>query len=90
MADDPLEPKPPVGVTRGLIRHRDKQHVDSIWLNRTITYEFEDPATGQRHTSPIARDVVLVVIRARGEEICRLRIPVEELLGTRRTCRPRG
>jgi len=27
---DPLVPKPPVGVTRGLIRHRDKAHVGSI------------------------------------------------------------
>ena len=81
MDDDPLEPKPPVGVTRGLIRQRDKLHVGSIWLNRTTDYEFEDPATGERHTSPIARDVVLVVIRARGEEICRLRIPTAELMG---------
>jgi len=80
---DPLEPKLPVGVTRGLIRHRDKAHVGSIWLNRTIEYEFEDRATGQRHVSPVARDVVLVVIRARGEEICRLSIPVAELLGDR-------
>jgi len=31
--DNPLEPKPPVGITRGLIRHRD------------IDDEFEDPAT---------------------------------------------
>ena len=76
-----LEPKPLVGVTRGLIRHRDKMHIGSIWLNRTTEDEFEDPATGQRHPSPIARDVVLVVIRARGEEICRLRIPTAELLG---------
>ncbi len=76
-----MEPKPPVGVTRGLIRHRDKRHVGTIFLNRTIDDEFEDPATGRRHTSPIARDVVLVVIRARGEEICRLTIPVAELLG---------
>jgi len=81
MTDDPLEPKPPVGVTRGLIRHRDKMHVGSIFLNRTMDYEFEDPATGARHASPIARDVVLVVIRARGEEICRLAIPVAELMG---------
>ena len=83
MTDDPLEPKPPVGVTRGLIRHRDKAHVGSIFLNRDIDDEFEDPVTGQRHTSPIPRDVVLVVIRARGEEICRLAIPVAELLGDR-------
>ena len=58
-------------------------HVGSIFLNRDIDDEFEDPATGQRHPSPIARDVVLVVIRARGEEICRLAIPVEELMGDR-------
>jgi len=77
----PLVPKPPVGVTRGLIRHRDKAHVGTIWLNRTTVYEFEDPVTGRRRTSPIARDVVLVVIRARGEEICRLRIPTAELMG---------
>ena len=81
MDANPLEPKPPVGVTRGLIRQRDKAHVGSIWLNRTTDYVFEDPVTGQRHPSPIARDVVLVVIRARGEEICRLAIPVAELLG---------
>jgi len=78
---DPLEPKPPVGVTRGLIRHRDKAHVGSIWLNRETDYEFEDPATGQRHVSPIPQDVVWVVIRARGEEICRLRILTAELMG---------
>ena len=66
---------------RGLIRYRDKRHVGSIWMNRDTDYEFEDPATGQRHASPIARDIIWVVIRARGEEICRLRIPVEELLG---------
>ena len=48
MADDPLEPKPPVGITRGLIRHCDKAHVGTIWLNRDMDYEFEDPATGQR------------------------------------------
>jgi len=77
----PLVPKPPVGVTRGLIRHRDKRHVGTIWLNRDIDYEFEDPATGQRHTSPIPRDIVWVIIRARGEEICRLRISVAELMG---------
>ena len=81
MADDPLEPKPPVGVTRGLIRHRDKAHVGSIWMNRVTEYEVEDPVTGQHHASPVARDVVLVVIRARGGETCRLAIPVEELLG---------
>lgn len=46
MDDDLLEPKPPVGVTRGLIRHRDKMHVGTIWLNRDMDYEFEDPATG--------------------------------------------
>ena len=83
MDDDPLEPKPPVGITRGLIRQRDKMHVGSIFLNRTTNYEFEDPTTGQRHTSPIARDVVLVVIRARGEEICRLWILTAELMGER-------
>ena len=83
MADDPLEPTPPVGVTRGLIRHRDKQHVGSLWMNRDIDDEVEDPATGHRHASPIARDVVLVVIRARGEEICRLAIPTAELMGDR-------
>jgi len=81
VADDPLEPRAPVGVTRGLIRHRDKAHVGSIWLNRDTDDEFEDPATGQRHASPIPRDIVWVVIRARGEEICRLRIPTAELLG---------
>ena len=69
MADDPLEPTPPVGVTRGLIRHRDTD------------YEFEDPTTGVRHATPIAQDIIWVVIRARGEEICRLRIPTAELLG---------
>ena len=83
MDDDLLEPKPPVGITRGLIRQRDKAHVGTIWLKRDIDDEFEDPATGQRHTSPIPRDVVLVVIRARGEEICRLRIPTAELMGDR-------
>ena len=81
MDDDLLEPKPPVDITRGLIRHRDKAHVGTIWLNRTIDYEFENPTTGLRHASPIARDVVLVVIR--GEEICRLRIPTAELMGDR-------
>jgi len=75
--DDLLEPKPPVG----LIRQRDKMHVGSIFLNRDVDYEFEDSVTGQRHTSPIPRDIIWVVIRARGEEICRLRIPVAELLG---------
>ena len=83
MTDDLLEPKPPVGITRGLIRQRDKAHVGSIWMNRDIDYEFEDPETGERHTSPIPQDVVWVVIRARGEEICRLRIPVAELMGDR-------
>ena len=83
MADDLLEPKPPVGITRGLIRQRDKMHVGSIFLNRDIDYEFEDPATGRRHTSPVPQDVVWVVIRARGEEICRLRIPTAELMGDR-------
>jgi len=29
----------------------------------------------------VTRDIVWVVIRARGEEICRLRIPVAELMG---------
>jgi len=81
--DNPLEPKPPVGLTHGLIRHRDKKHVGSIWLNRTTEYEFEDPATGKRHPSPIPRDIIWVVIRARGEEICRLAIPTAELLGDR-------
>ena len=61
MDDDPLEPKPPVGVTRGLIRHRDKWHVGSIWLNRDTDYEFEDPETGERHPSPHPRDVALAV-----------------------------
>ncbi len=81
MDDDLLEPKPPVGVTRGLIRQRDKAHVGSIFLNRDVDYEFEDPETGQRHVSPVPRDIVWVVIRARGEEICRLAIPTAELLG---------
>ena len=83
MADDPLELKPPVGVTRGLVRHRDKAHVGSIWMNRTTEYEVADPTTGERHASPIARDVVLVVIRARSEEVYRLAIPTAELLGDR-------
>ena len=81
MDDDPLVPKPPVGITRGLIRHRDKAHVGSIFLNRDIDDEVEDPASGQRHTSPVPRDIIWVVVRARGEEICRLRIPVAELMG---------
>jgi len=59
-------PVPIVGVTHGLIRNRDKAHVGSIWLHRTTEYEAEDPTTGERHASPVARDVVLVVIRARG------------------------
>ena len=54
-----------------------------VELNRTTDYEFEDPETGQRRTSPIAQDIIWVVIRARGEEICRLRIPTAELLGDR-------
>ena len=81
MNHDPLEPRSPIGVTRGLIRHRDKMHVGSIWLNRDVDYEFEDPETGVRHASPIPRDIIWVVIRARGEEICRLAIPTAELLG---------
>jgi len=81
VADDLLAPKPPVGITRGLIRQRDKMHVGSIVLNRDIDDEVEDPATGQRHASPIPRDIIWVVIRARGEEICRLRIPTAELMG---------
>ena len=81
VADDLLEPKPPVGVTRGLIRQRDKAHVGSIFLNRDIDYEFKDPETGKRHASPIPRDIVWVVIRARGEELCRLAIPTAELMG---------
>ncbi len=81
MDDDLLEPKTPVGIDRGLIRQRDKLHVGSIFLNRDIDDEFEDPATGQRHVSPIPQDIVWVVIRARGEEICRLRIPTAELMG---------
>lgn len=81
MNDDPLEPRPPVGITRGLIRNRDKQHVGTIWLKRDVDYEFEDPGTGQRYASPIARDIIWVVIQGRGEEICQLRIPVAELLG---------
>jgi len=56
--DDPLEPKPPAGITRGLFRQRDKMHVGTIWLNRDTDDEFEDPTTGQRHTSPIPRDIV--------------------------------
>ena len=90
MDNDPLQPKPPVGITRGLIRHRDKMHVGSIFLNRDIDDEFEDPATGQRHAAPIARDIIWVVIRARGEEICRLRIPVAELMGGTPYVPPKG
>ena len=41
----------------------------------------EEPAKGERHPSPIAQDVVVEVIEARGEGTCRLAIPVEELLG---------
>ncbi len=74
-------PSRPSASPVGLIRQRDKQHVGSIFLNRDTDDEVEDPATGQRHTSPVPRDIVWVVIRARGEEICRLAIPVEELLG---------
>jgi len=81
--DDLLEPRPPVGITRGLIRQRDKAHIGTLWMNRDMDYEFEDPTTGGRHASPIAQDIVWVVIRARGEEICRLRIPVAELMGDR-------
>jgi len=53
VADDLLAPKPPVGITRGLIRQRDKAHVGSIFLNRDIDDEFED--------------VVRVVVRARAD-----------------------
>ena len=90
MADDLLVPRPPVGITRGLIRQRDKLHVGSIFLNRDTDYEFEDPETGERHTSPIPRDIIWVVIRARGEEICRLRIPTTELMGDRPYVPPIG
>ena len=41
----------------------------------------EEPAKGERHPSPIAQDVMVEVIEARGEGTCRLAIPVEELLG---------
>ena len=68
MLDEALAPRAMVGVTRGLIRHRDKAHVGSIWLHRD---------TDERE------DVVWVVIRARGEEVCRLRIPTAELMGDR-------
>jgi len=44
--DDLLEPKPPVGITRGLIRQRDKAHVGSIWMNRTIDVEATHRAAG--------------------------------------------
>ena len=40
--------------TGGLIRQRDKQHVDTIWLNRDVDYELEDRTTGERHVSLIA------------------------------------
>ena len=46
MPDDPLAPTPLVGITRGLIRQRDKMHVGSIFLNRDTDDEFEDPVTG--------------------------------------------
>ena len=72
---------PPGSVTRGLIHYRDKQYVGSNWLNRVTEYEVKDPATGEHHPSPVARDVIWVVIRARGEEICRLTIPITELMG---------
>jgi hypothetical protein len=62
----------------------------SASLNGDTDHELEDPETGRRHTSPIARDVVLVVIRARGEELCRLRIPTTELLGDRPYVPPLG
>ena len=43
MDHDPLAPKPPVGITRGLIRQRDKAPVGSIWMNQTIDDKFENP-----------------------------------------------
>ena len=46
MDDDPLGPKPPVGITRGLIRQRDKAHVGSIFLNRTNDVEATHRAAG--------------------------------------------
>jgi hypothetical protein len=52
MDDDPLEPMPPVGVRRDLIRHRDGKHVGTVFLNRDTDDELEDPATGQRHAPP--------------------------------------
>ena len=44
--DNPLVPTPPIGITRGLIRQRDKMHVGSIFLNRDVDDEFADPGTG--------------------------------------------
>lgn len=58
MDDDPLEPTPPVGITRGPSRQRDSTHVGSIFLNRNLDDEFADPATGQRRVPQLAQDVV--------------------------------
>lgn len=52
-----------------------------IRLNRMTVDGVEEPATGERHPSPIAHDVVLGVIGARDEETCWLAIPVIEWLG---------
>ena len=59
MDHDPLVPKPMVGVTRGLIRHRDKKHVGSIWLNRDTDDEVEDPQDEIRNAGE--DDVVLLI-----------------------------
>jgi hypothetical protein len=43
--DDPLEPRPPVGVRRDLIRHRDGKHAGAFFLNRDTDDKFEDPVS---------------------------------------------
>lgn len=81
MDGDPLEPKPPVGTTRGLSRQHDGTHVGSNWLNQTTDYEFETRRLRQRHISPPPQGAVWVVIRSRDKEISRLRTPVAEPMG---------
>ena len=66
MIDDPLEPRLPIGITRGLIRHRDKAHVGSIWLNRDWDDEIADPETGQRRADPGAGRAGLPAAAANG------------------------
>ncbi len=68
------------GKTYLLIRQRDQKRVGELWINGDKDWRWLD-AKGKRLPSTVLEDIVWIVLRTCDEQICRLQIPLMEVLG---------